>query len=310
MDSNFNTYIQNELDQNGFCVIENILSNDKSDKYINDIWNWLSNLNPNINRNDPSTFNDFNWPFNIHGIIQHYNIAHQQFVWDIRCEDKVVEVFKNIWNDDNLIVSFDCSCIMKPYIYNSEEYEKKENKKWFHTDQSSLKIGRHCIQGFVNLEDAYDNDGCLYVIEKSHLYHERLFKEYKNLECRSDWYEIKKDEYEWLLSFGLKEKKVNAPKGSLVLFDSRLFHCNSPPNKLQEIPRWRYAIYVCMTPKKLLDEKNKKQRDKAFRNKRTTSHWPHLIRVFPKNHPEIYNDLKYNFNIINNDLNINNKDLL
>jgi hypothetical protein len=37
----------------------------------------------------------------------HYGVAHEKFVWDVRSEPGVVEAFEKVYNDKDLIVSFD-----------------------------------------------------------------------------------------------------------------------------------------------------------------------------------------------------------
>ena len=44
--------------------------------------------------------------FPIHSmLLQHWSIGHSQYVWDIRQNSKVIDVFSNIWNDNDLILS-------------------------------------------------------------------------------------------------------------------------------------------------------------------------------------------------------------
>lgn len=37
----------------------------------------------------------------------HYGVAHEKFVWDVRSEPGVVSAFEKVYNDKDLIVSFD-----------------------------------------------------------------------------------------------------------------------------------------------------------------------------------------------------------
>jgi hypothetical protein len=41
------------------------------------------------------------------GMCLHYGLPHEDFVWDIRSEPGVVSAFEKIYDDEDLIVSFD-----------------------------------------------------------------------------------------------------------------------------------------------------------------------------------------------------------
>ena len=273
-----------ELEKKGYTVIENVLSNNKCDTYINKFWDWLEGLETGIDRNKPETWKTLpkgGWPMNVRGIIKHYKVGHSQFVWDIRCEPNVIKVFQKLWNEDELLVSFDAVNIMKSPALGGPT---KKQRHWYHTDQGSHKKDRCSIQGFVTLEDVGEEEGSLMVLPKSHKYHQKFFKKH-NLTINTDWYKLKDKELEWFLNKKLKPKKVLAPKGSMILWDSRVIHCNCKPTKKSD--KFRYVIYVCMTPKKWCDEKNIKKRIKAFEELRMTSHWPHDVKLVGKN-PQLY----------------------
>ena len=264
----------NDLNENGYCVIPNILDSNTCDNYIERIWDWLESLNSGINRDEPNSWKGTNWPPNTRGIFKHFKVGQEQFVWDLRCEPSIIEVFQKIWKTNNLLVSFDTINVMRP----PELYGGRPSKKrWFHMDQSSTKKGLHCVQGLVTLENMTDQDGTLVVLKKSHKYFADFFNTKHTQVEKNNWYKLKDSEVNWYLNKDVEEIKVNAPKGSLVLWDSRVVHCNAPPEKNRPIQRFRYVIYVCMTPKSMATSKQLEKKKKAFLEKRMTSHWPHEI---------------------------------
>ena len=266
-----------QLRKKGYQVIPNVLSEKECDQFISQLWDWLEGLDTGIRRKDPKTWHRDNWPISSRGIIHQYGAGHLQPVWDIRTHPNVIKAFEKIWKTDELLVSFDGLCIMKP-----GKYASYNQKSWYHTDQSSKKIGKHCIQGFVTLETVSEEDGSLMVYENSHRYHQKMF-ERNGVVTKIDWHKLSPDDLTWLESKrSVKEKRVTASKGSLVLWDSRTIHCNAPPFKNQTVPRFRYVVYVCMTPRRLASEWQLTKKQTAFNDQRTTSHWPHQIRVFPK----------------------------
>lgn len=139
-----------ELNTHGYAVVPNVLSHQECDHIIDQAWEWLSQLGTGIDRKDPKTWTNDQWPSNFNGIIQRYRIGHAPFVWKARTSSNVIGVFKEIWGTRELLTSFDAMCILRP----AEMVENLENtQSWFHTDQSPKKEGFHCVQGVLNLEE-------------------------------------------------------------------------------------------------------------------------------------------------------------
>ena len=270
------------LEEFGYCVIPNILSNDECNIYISQLWDWLEGLNSGIDRNKPDTWTDEFWPPNIYGITSQFNISHQQFVWDIRSNKNVIDVFSNIWETRELLVSFDAINIMRPKEFIEDIPE------WFHVDQSSFKNFFCCVQGYINLEDTGEDDSTLVLYEGSHNYHTSLF-ENNGLNTTNNYYHLSEKDIDYIKSLNLKKKRIIARKGSLVLWDSRTIHCNCSSTTYDD--KFRYAIYICMTPKMWCDEYNKEKKIKAFNELRATSHWPHeiILKRDIKNKEELQN---------------------
>ncbi len=284
-DKNLNELIQ----KHGYLVITNVIEKSKADEYIGDMWSWLENLSDasgtksGIDRKDSSTWityenakanclDKYNWPKSSYGIISHNGIAHSNFVWKARTEPNIKDIFYHIWDTKQLITSFDGACVMLPPSVS----RTTSTSSWFHFDQSPKSPEFSCVQGFLNLENSTENDGCLMVYPRSNQYHERFFKE-KNLSFDSDWYAFNETNRgnEWMESQGLKPIKVTAPKGSFVLWDSRTVHCSCLP-KSNNV---RYCIYVCMLPKYRATTTQLIEKKEIFEKRLGTSHWPHKNEV-------------------------------
>lgn len=68
----------------------------------------IGDSNLGYNRHDPSTVRRDKLPvLNEKGMILDYGVTHEQWVWDIRGEEGVVDAFKKVYDDEDLIVSFD-----------------------------------------------------------------------------------------------------------------------------------------------------------------------------------------------------------
>ena len=259
-------YILN-LKKNGFVIIPNVLNNDEVSKATELFFKWKKSI-PNIDK--------LHDQIDPHGIFKFHEIGHQQHAWFIRTRPTLINIFKKIWNTDELTVSFDGCC------YIPKEFKKKDNI-WTHTDQAPISKGLQCYQGFVSLTKNSERTIVLY--QNSHNLHENYFKE-KNINNSKNWQLIDKDYLETI-----KENKrvLQINPGDLVLWDSRTFHQNQYGKPCSEE---RLIQYVCYLPKNHIKNtiSQQKKRKQYFRDLRTTSHWPYPIKVNSLQ-PQTYGDI-------------------
>ena len=194
-------------------------------------------------------------------------------VWKIRSNRNVAGVYQEILGLEkleDLIVSYDRACIQRP------PERKMPDKMWLHLDQDFHTKGLRCIQGFVTLEDCEEKDGTLIVVPGSHKFHNEFFEAFpERKETKGNWVKFSETEVNWWTNKGLAPIRVAAPKGSLVLWDSRSVHCNCYAQSDRENKdRFRYAIYVCYARRQDSTPKLLKRKREVFEAHRTTSHWP------------------------------------
>tara|TARA_B100001248_G_C27392478_1_gene463273 strand:- start:105 stop:974 length:870 start_codon:yes stop_codon:yes gene_type:complete len=248
--------IKQELSNKGYVIIPNILTSKEINLYSQEFHKW---------RNSIENLDSIHKRISPHLIYKFHQIGHQRHAWLIRTNPKIINIFKQLWDTDELVVSFDGSCYMP------KETKKKDNI-WTHTDQSRKKEGLVCYQGYVALTS--NKERTLVVYEGSHKLHQNYFKE-MNIEVNKDWNLI---DHSYLDRIKTQKRVLDVPAGSLVLWDSRSFHQNQygKPNSEE-----RLVQYVSYLPKN--DKKNSKsmqtKRQKYFNDKRTTSHWAYPIRV-------------------------------
>lgn len=146
--------IKRELEENGYCVVPNVYNSEEIEEYKNEFFKWYK-----------TTENVEMLHTIIHGngIFKYFEIGHQRFAWLARTNSKIVNIFKGLWNTDELVTAFDGCC------YYASEFEGKPNY-WTHTDQSSRKKGLHCYQSFLSLTN--NSERTLIVYKGSHLLHE------------------------------------------------------------------------------------------------------------------------------------------
>ena len=268
-----------ELQENGYTIIHNVFNDEEISEYINEFNSWLKSIN------------DLEYLHNLihsHGIFKYFQVGHQRFAWLARTNPKIVNIFKKLWNTNDLVTSFD-GCCFYPTYYN------KEDVCWIHSDQSSREKGLHCYQSFLSLTSNKERTLMLY--KKSHLLHEDYFKT-MNIDEPSDWSII--DIY-YLNNMSNDLIKIETQPGDLVIWDSRTFHQNSCGN--YSCNEERLVQYLCYLPRFHInnDDHQNELRKKYFEKLRTTSHWPYPMNAVPKQ-PSIYN--YYNpYNVINIDYN-------
>ena len=261
-----NVELKKELKDNGYCIIPNILNSEEIDNIKELHKDWRDSIP------DHDTLHKIIDP---HGIYKFHEAGQQRHAWLIRTHPKVQDVFKSLWDTDNLIVSFDGSC------YISKDTTKADNI-WTHTDQAPNSHGLKCYQGFVSLTD--NKERTIVVYKGSHKNHKTYFED-KGIKSNKNWHLIDKKMVEELKPF---KQVLEVPTGSLVLWDSRTFHQNQygAPNSEE-----RLVQYVCYLPANHIKNtlKMKEKRLKYFNEKRTTSHWPTPINVNGKQ-PQTYGD--------------------
>jgi hypothetical protein len=163
---------------------------------------------------------------------------------------------------DNLLCSMDGACFMPP------DKSPKEWRPWFHQDmprELALDPAVGCLQGVITLSDSTrDDDGGLVILEGSHCVHAQYVARHEEEGIK--W--GKADCSDPLLA-GRRHVRVGAPSGSLILFDSRLFHCNRPPTG----DRPRMCVYVSMQARSSADASTLAERVRIYEAGLMTGHW-------------------------------------
>ena len=248
--------IKQQLQTKGYCIVPDVLSNDEVLYCKNLFKDWQKTI-PN--------HDEIHKSINPHGIYKYHRAGHTRHAWYIRTRKSVQDIFKGLWETDDLIVSFDGCC------YIAKDCTLKD-KCWTHTDQAPSADGLRCYQGFVALTE--NKERTLIVYEGTHNIHKSYF-EIKGIKSNKNWQLIDRAD---LPAMADKKQIMHIPAGALVLWDSRVFHQNQygSPNSEE-----RLIQYVCYLPKN--HPKNTttmiKKRAKYFKERRTTSHWPCPISV-------------------------------
>tara|TARA_B000000437_G_scaffold127501_1_gene92586 strand:+ start:7319 stop:8284 length:966 start_codon:yes stop_codon:yes gene_type:complete len=273
--------IKKTIEKYGVAICP-LLDVDECEEMINNKWNLLEHLTKNfeipINRNDKKTYKQITELFPMHKmLLQHWKIGHSELAWKVRQNPKVINAFSEIWNTTDLITSFDGVSI---YILDKPN---RDCKSWFHVDQSYTRNNFECIQAWVNAYDTNEGDATLVILENSNNYHSD-FQKHFNIKDKADWFKLQnKEQYDFYISKGCKEVAIKCPRGYGVFWDSRTLHYGNPVQKsASDNYNYRCVVYICMTPRMLASKKDLEKRKKIFNELRMTTHWPHKVKLFPK----------------------------
>jgi hypothetical protein len=203
------------------------------------------------------------------GMLMHYAACHEDFVWAIRSEQGIIEAFEKVYQDQDLIVSFDAI----NYGF-ANRTNLPANKPWPHQDQDPEKPGFRCLQGLVNLHNAGPNDGGLIVCKGAHLLSEQYHKDLKGEEripaWTPEWYGYKEAGMKWLADHGCEWYKVEAEAGDLIVWDSRTPHYNVPTTSDVD----RLCVYTCYMPVADATQEDLIRKKQAWDTRVGTTHWP------------------------------------
>jgi hypothetical protein len=174
------------LEEQGFAVVESALSAEEAAHALTLTWDYLESGGTGIDRADPSTWAEGQWPFGAIG--GNAGIGHSEQLWYIRGCPGVKQAWATIYGTEDLITSYDGMSLFRPWTV---EPSWRTDGPWYHTDQSPFPppdhttdpafdpeaavygSERHYVQGFVNLLENTPLTGGNVVIPGSH----RMFVE-------------------------------------------------------------------------------------------------------------------------------------
>ncbi|MBA3238814.1 MAG: phytanoyl-CoA dioxygenase family protein [Parachlamydiaceae bacterium] len=284
-----------DLEELGYCVIPQVLSTLETKLLYQRVWHeFIEKSWPNCRMDNRSNWKE---AFPMHNLFGTFAgpAGQTQVMWDLRQDPRIVDVFAQIWNTNYLIVSMDGLSIMCP-----PEIREGSFKPWPHVDQailrrqdgvahnntppidfvseSLLKTKPYTIQGQFLLEDSFDGDGGFYCIPKSHLQFNNFAPQLEAIDevdemYLQDFFAQSTDESGSTYCM----KHITAPRGSLILWDSRTVHWNQHPSKdrpFSNNPKVRMVGYLCYVPKARLTNEGKALRIEAFETGVSTGHNP------------------------------------
>jgi len=293
-----------QLLEDGVAIVR-ACSAERADALRSGFWDDLEALGTGIERNDPDTWNNSNWPQTTHGLLQNQHWGLRESVCEARLE--CVEAFKGLFGNQLVNSSFDAVSVARPdsqqraftkEVNLNERYGESELlSSWLHFDQSNLVTGvAHHVQSALALEDLGEAE------QRTHFvippkgttiqeFRDRfldafpLTEEAKSSDAeRDEWISLalkaKVEDTDplvlakrkWLLEHG----RVYTPtlkKGELVFWLSAVPHASIPgPCPEGQERKVRISAFVCMKPSVLVDEKHRATRDAMLEDLQTSGH--------------------------------------
>lgn len=294
-----------ELEEQGYCVIPEVLSSSEAETLYQRVWHeYIEKAWPKCKMDDRSNWAEVFPKHDRYGIFT--GTAGQiQVLWDLRQDPRIVDIFAQIWNTKELIVSMDGLSLMCP-----PEIREGCFDAWPHVDQGSFQTSNNAIYnnnppvGFVSesalttkpftiqgqflFEDSCDGDGGFYCIPRSHLRFTEFAPQLEAINAMQIPQAEKKQRRQAFIQdfFGKSAdasgmpycmKHITAPRGSLILWDSRTIHWNQHALKdrvQNKAPRVRMVGYLCYVPKARLTNEVRALRKLAFETGASTTHNP------------------------------------
>lgn len=266
------------LESEGFVVIAGALSPVQTSEALDLTWEFLEGLGTGIDRNDPDTWDDARWPVAVHGgIIPSQGIGHSAAQWFIRAVPAVKRSFAAVWDDDDLLVSFDGMALWRPTSVNPA-WETNRGGSWLHIDQHPIgRPGFHCVQGLVSLLPSSPATGGNVIVPGSHkmfasipdVYPERLAR----IDASIDHFRFPADDPELSATPPIMP---HLEAGDLLLWDSRTVHCSSPAIDADGdsgTGLLRAASLVCMMPRSRSNASVIARRRQALADRTSTTNW-------------------------------------
>eukprot|EP00928_Gymnodinium_smaydae_P039203 TRINITY_DN26824_c0_g1_i1.p1 TRINITY_DN26824_c0_g1~~TRINITY_DN26824_c0_g1_i1.p1 ORF type:complete len:459 (-),score=58.17 TRINITY_DN26824_c0_g1_i1:278-1654(-) len=284
--SDFAQGVLARIESEGFIVLRNVFSPDEVAAEYNRMWRWVETVSKGIKRSDPSTWQRRGgqdpWPCKQRDMMQ---MHHAGWIFNDLREHMADRVFEKLYDSRELHCSKDGFTLQRP---TERDLNPPAND---HFDQGSALRGLQCIQGSVALTDQAYEDGCFLCWPGSHKYHDAIMSWRRGKGGRQNFVILNSNEKAWLEEMGIRPLRVPVNKGDVILWRSDLVHKGTPPIGRRD--NFRAVVYICMMPAALTPEHVYLEKQRAFDQLQTGSHWPCEEEWFSSRDPPRFALLPY-----------------
>ncbi|WP_238322221.1 phytanoyl-CoA dioxygenase family protein [Vibrio mexicanus] len=199
------------LEDNGYVVIENVIDPQQCSNSIQAICDFLE-----VSLSDPSTWYK-DKPLNSIGLVPLHQ--HPAF-WDVRQNPKLYSAFSRLLDETNLWVTMDRASFRPPCRYDLPTYGNDENP--IHWDYDFRKKSQSLYQGLIYLSDTNKQQGAFSCVPS--VYQQIKAGTFEHMDSLDQFHSkglFLKD----VMPFSKDDiVAVDAPAGSLIVWDARLPH--------------------------------------------------------------------------------------
>ncbi len=281
----------------------------EADELRKELWDDLEALGTGIDRNDPETWKNSNWPQTTHGLLQNQSFGLRIAVCMARL--KCVQVFKKLFKDVPVNSSFDAISVVRPdsqersykkEVRLNERYREGDTllSSWLHIDQANCwsEVLRHIQAAFALEELGEAEQRTQFVLPKPgetiQQFRDRFLaafpppkdppKKGSSDPERAEWISFALDDNvektdpvviakrKWLLANG----RIYTPtlqKGEMVLWLSAVPHASIPgPCPAEGERRTRVVTFVSMLPAAEVTDKERAVRNEMLESLDTSGH--------------------------------------
>lgn len=266
---------KNYLDKEGYVILENILTLSEKTEAFNLFKKDWNTVSPDFDFEDKSTWSINTTPMMFgKGMAVFNGFGQSDFMWNLRLNPSIINIFKSIHSTEKLAVSFDGFSV---FISN-----RQKSKPWVHIDENPKNL-LYSIQGSYNFMPVTTKDAGFLVVPKSHISYN------PDTNHNRDWIVCDQDLY-----YG-EAVKLLIPENCFTLWNSRTIHSNigmfKPGTELN-----RLTVYITYLPKTTQPDKIIQKRIDAYKNSQTTSHWSNKceVKTYPWGFGKRYRERGYN----------------
>ena len=248
--------------EEGYVVIKDIISSNENKEATSLFKKEWKIVSPNFDWEDKHTWTTKNIPMVYgKGMAMFNGFGQSQFMWYLRTKKNVKEAFVCLFEDEDLVVSFDGFSVFLS--------KKQKSPIWLHQDQRS-QDNTISVQGMVNLCPVSSKDAGFICVPKSHL---TLVPPPSN----SDFIVLSKEDEHYT-----KAVKLCIPENCLILWNSKTIHANTGMGSKEDELN-RLTAYIAFCPRSRQSKEVHKQRLEGYSKGHTSNHWAnkHEVKTVP-----------------------------
>lgn len=273
----------------GVVRIRSVLSPEEVEEAHSLFWDWLEGLGGGVQRINPETWTDANFPGLLDkGFFCTRGGGQCRAAWKIRGNRRVHQAFQKIWGTGDLLTSFDTFIGWRPWWSSASSkvgfatapLPQRPRTEGMHCDQNPhTKRGLRCVQGMVPLRPVTSAIGGLCVAPGTHTEEvQSRLRELFPATLSDDWLPLElKYPQDELCRCG---ELVEAQPGDLILWDSRSLHGGyvgkggRAGSVYPSLELARLSLAVCMVPRSDATSSDLHKRVRAVQQGHTLTHWP------------------------------------